>query len=215
GRFQMGSNSVDVDEKLVHTVTIAKPFALGKTEVTFAEYDAFAQATNRALVDDEGWGRESRPVINVNWDDATAYASWLSDKTGQRYRLPSESEWEYAAWAGSTTKYSWGDSINCRQAQYDCGNEGKTEVVGSFSANPFGLYDMHGNVWEWTQDCWNGSYSGAPANGSAWTSGDCSRRVLRGGSWIDRPDLLRSANRDRNDTSDRYRFYGFRLAQDL
>ncbi|MGV0034841.1 MAG: formylglycine-generating enzyme family protein [Candidatus Azotimanducaceae bacterium WSBS_2022_MAG_OTU7] len=221
GQFQMGSNRHN--EKPVHTVTIAKPFAMAKTEVTFAEYDAFAQATNRALAGDDGWGRGSRPVINVDWEGATAYAGWLSDKTGKVYRLPSESEWEYAARAGSTTKYSWGDSINCSQARYghhsdysgDCGNERKTAVVGSFSANPFGLQDMHGNVYEWTQDCWNASYSGAPASGSAWTSGDCSRRVLRSGSWGFEPDYLRSAYRSGVIASFRGNFGGFRLAQDL
>ncbi len=156
-------------------------------------------------------------MIRVNWDDATAYANWLSNKTGQRYRLPSESEWEYAARAGSTTKYSWGDSINCFQARYGdgCGDEQKTVVVGSFSANPFGLHDMHGNVWEWTQDCWNGSYSGAPTNDSAWTSGDCSHRVLRSGSWGFTPGSLRSVSRLKLDPFNRLNFVGFRLAQDL
>jgi formylglycine-generating enzyme required for sulfatase activity/serine/threonine protein kinase len=200
GSFRMGdlSGGGDADEKPVHSVTV-KSFALGKTEVTFAEYDVFARATNRSLPGDSGWGRGSRPVINVNWEDATAYVAWLSKKTGKSYRLPSESEWEYAARAGSTTKYSFGNSERdlCRYANhaytstdYDHRNQAcsdgvgkQTAPVGSYEANDFGLLDMHGNVYEWTQDCWNGSYAGAPSDGSAWTRGDCDRRVLRGGSW--------------------------------
>ena len=139
------------------------------------------------LADERGWGRGRRPVINVSWEDAVAYTKWLSGQTGERCRLPSEAEWEYAARAGSVTKYSWGNEIGSNQANCDvCGSQwdGKqTAPVGSFDPNGWGLHDLHGNVWEWVQDCWNGSYQGAPTNGSAWESGDCSRRVLRGGSW--------------------------------
>ena len=133
--------------------------------------------------DDEGWGRGDRPVINVSWGDAQAYVDWLSRHTGQEYRLPSESEWEYAARAGTTTAYHFGAAVSSALANYKGSNENKTVPVGAYSANAFGLHDVHGNVWEWTQDCWNDSYRGAPSDGNAWEQGNCSRRVLRGGSW--------------------------------
>ena len=192
GSFRMGCvsglNCRD-DEKPVHRVRVAS-FELSKYEVTFEEYDRFIAATGRRSPKDEGWGRGRRPVINVSWDDAVAYTKWLSEQTGERYRLPSEAEWEYAARAGSTTKYGWGNDIGHNRANCDgCGSQWveKTAPVGSFNPNAFGLHDMHGNLWEWVQDCWNGSYQGAPADGSAWTSGDCERRVLRGGSWLEQP----------------------------
>ena len=189
GSFRMGCVSgrdCEDDEHPVHEVRV-ESFELGKYEVTFEEYDRFTAATGRDRADDEGWGRGRRPVINVSWEDAEAYTKWLSGQTGERYRLPSEAEWEYAARAGSVTKYSWGNEIgsnraNCRA----CGSQWdkkQTAPVGSFSPNGWGLHDLHGNVWEWVQDCWNGSYQGAPTNGSAWESGDCSLRGLRGGSW--------------------------------
>ena len=232
GSFRMGdlSGGGASTAKPVHRVEV-KAFALGKTEVTFAEYDAFARATNRELPSDNGWGRGTHPVINVSWNDATAYVEWLSKKTGKSYRLPGESEWEYAARAGSTTKYSFGNSERelCRYANhadtstdYDWRNEScsdgvgkQTAPVGSYEMNAFGLHDMHGNVWEWTQDCWNGSYSGAPSDGEAWTRGDCDRRVLRGGSWSGVPGNLRSAFRYWSTASIRNDGSGFRVAQDL
>ena len=221
GRFQMGcvsGKNCQGDEKPVHEVRVAS-FALSKYEVTFEEYDRFTAATGRVRADDEGWGRGRRPVINVSWTDAVAYTEWLSDQTGERYRLPSEAEWEYAARAGSTTKYSWGNKKGRNRANCDgCGSQWddeKTAPVGSFSANAWGLHDMHGNVGEWVQDCWNNRYRGAPTGGSAWTSGDCKRRVLRGGSWYDSPGLLRSAFRDRYTTGIRYYYFGFRVARTL
>ena len=205
GSFMMGSPSHeagrDNDEGPAHRVTIAKPFAVGKYEVTFAEWDACVAdgGCGGHRPGDKGWGRGRRPAINVNWDDAKAYVRWLSDKTGKQYRLPSEAEWEYAARAGTTTRYSWGDEVGRNRANCDgCGslwdNE-QTAPAGSFRANVFGLHDVHGNVWEWVEDCWSGNYLGAPADGSAWESGDCSRRVLRGGSWfnIRGASVLRSA----------------------
>ncbi|MET0070049.1 MAG: SUMF1/EgtB/PvdO family nonheme iron enzyme [Candidatus Thiodiazotropha sp.] len=229
GEFFMGSESEKdgdsyEEEQPQHRVAI-KPFYLGKHEVTFAEFAAFANAANRELPDDEGWGREQRPVINVSWEDAVAYAEWLSQQTGKRYRLPTEAEWEYAARAGSTTKYSWGDEIgqdgkvwaNCD----GCGSQWdgeQTAPVGSFASNGFGLYDMSGNVWEWVQDCWHGDYQGAPPDGSAWLEsdkGDCGRRVIRGGSWSYGPRYIRSAGRDRGYPVGRNDDLGFRLAQDL
>ncbi len=221
GQFRMGdlNGGGGDDEKPVHQVTISYSFAMGKYEVTFAEYDAFARAAGKSLPKDKGWGRGTRPAIYVSWNDAKAYAKWLSKETGKRYRLPSEAEWEYAARAGSTTKYSWGNSLgqnkaNCRA----CGNQWdgkKTAPVGSFQPNQFGLYDMHGNVWEWVEDRWHDSYQGAPANGSAWTSGSSGSRVLRGGSWTFKPGYLRSASRIWNTPGTRFNRNGFRLAQDL
>ena len=217
GHFQMGCVSginCGSDEKPVHEVKIAS-FALSKYEVTFEEYDAFTDATGRERADDRGWGRGQRPVINVSWYDAMAYAAWLSKQTGKTYRLPSEAEWEYAARAGTTTKYSWGNEIGINRANCDgCGSQWDdkmTAPVGSFEANSWGLYDMHGNVWEWVQDCWNKNYEGAPADGSAWTPGDCSGRVLRGGSWYTDPGSLRSAIRFSYTTGFRFSGFGFRV----
>ena len=221
GRFQMGcvsGKNCQGYEKPVHEVRVAS-FALSKYEVTFEEYDRFTAATGRKLAADRGWGLGRRPVIHVSWTDAVAYAEWLSDQTGERYRLPSEAEWEYAARAGSATKYSWGNQIGRNRANCDgCGSQWdgeKTAPVGSFSPNAWGLHDMHGNVWEWVQDCWNDSYQGAPTDGSAWTSGDCKRRVLRGGSWNYFPVILRAALRLRITTGARYFSSGFRVARTL
>ena len=221
GRFQMGcvsGKNCQGDEKPVHEVRVAS-FALSKYEVTFEEYDRFTAATGRVRADDEGWGRGRRAVINVSWEDAVAYAKWLSDRTGERYRLPSEAEWEYAARAGSTTKYSWGNKKGRNRANCDgCGSQWddeKTAPVGSFSPNAWGLHDMHGNVWEWVQDCWNNRYRGAPTDGSAWTSDDCKRRVLRGGSWYNQPEFLRAAVRNGDTTGERGVSIGFRVARTL
>ncbi len=224
GSFRMGdlSGGGDDDEKPVRSVTISRPIAMGRYEVSFAEYDVFAGATGRDRPDDQGWGRGNRPVINVSPGDAQAYAVWLSEQTGKRYRLPSEAEWEYAARAGTATKYSWGNSITCSQARYgrrdggECSNSWDgTVAVGSFADNAFGLYDMHGNVWEWVEDCWHNNYEGAPSDGSAWTT-DCDESfpVLRGGSWGDDPRRLRSALRYWYWPSYRYLNIGFRLVQD-
>ena len=192
GSFMMGSPSSesgrDGDEGPVHRVTIGYPFAVGVYEVTFGEWDACVSGGGCGghRPDDEGWGRGRRSVINVSWDDAQGYVEWLSRKTGEEYRLLSESEWEYVARAGTSTRYWWGEGIGRNRANCgsDCGDSYRyTAPVGSFSANPFGLHDVHGNVWEWVEDCRNGSYAGAPSDGTAWESGNCSRRVLRGGSW--------------------------------
>ncbi len=219
GSFQMGCVSgIDCyeEEKPVHEVKIDS-FAMSKYEVTFEEYDAFTDATRRERADDEGWGRGRRPVINVSWYDAMMYAEWLSEQTGDRYRLPSEAEWEYAARAGSTTAYSWGNEIGRNRA--NCGGCGsvwggeRTALVGSFSANGWGLYDMHGNVLEWVLDCWNKNYEGAPIDGFAYLSGDSSRRVLRGGSCYSIPRALRSAFRHGGTSGLRFNHFGFRVAR--
>jgi len=218
GSFQMGSNDGDSDEKPVHRVSIPEVFAIGKYEVTWNNYQPCIDAGVCSSDGDAGFGKGNRPVIKVSWEDAQTYATWLSKKTGKQYRLPNEAEWEYAARAGSTTKYSWGDSINCSQARYgyysdDCGKQESTDPVGLFKANSFGLYDMHGNVLEWTQDCWNDSYNDAPSTNKAWELGDCAKRVLRGGSWDGGPNNLRSADRVRYTASGRDVVVGFRLVQ--
>ena len=222
GSFLMGSPESewgrDGDEGPVHRVEIAEPFAIGVYEVTFAEWDACAAdgGCGGYLPDDEGWGRGRRPVINVSWEDAQAYVRWLSAKTGKRYRLPSESEWEYAARAGTRTPFHTGETISTDQANcYGKYYRDQTVPVDTFGANEWGLHDVHGNVSEWTEDCWNNSYAGAPTDGSVWTNGDCSRRVLRGGSWYITPSFLRAANRIRNTTGYRSDSIGFRVARTL
>ena len=197
GSFKMGSYS-HMNTYPPHELRMAS-FEMSKYEVTFEDYDAFTDATDRERVNDRGWGRGRRPVINVSWRDVHAYTHWLSDQTGKTYRLPTEAEWEYAARAGTTTKYSWGDNIGYNRANCSvCGSRWDNEMtapVGSFKANGWGLYDMHGNVDEWVRDCWNEDYEGAPTDGSAWMSGDCTRHVVRSGSWNDNPYVLESAFR--------------------
>jgi formylglycine-generating enzyme required for sulfatase activity len=225
GSFMMGSPSTDAvadaDEFPQHSVTIATPFAVSKDEVTFENWDVCYELGGcRIRPDDLGWGRGSRPVILVNWDDAQQYVSWLSKQTGKNYRLLSEAEWEYAARAGSTTAYSWGDDIKKDgQAMADCFacgspfDDKQTAPAASFAPNAFGLNDALGNVWEWVEDCYHDSYDGAPQDGSAWTAGDCSQRVIRGGSWADLPQILRSAFRLRGPIDNRYDGLGFRIGR--
>ena len=226
GSFRMGdlSGEGDADERPVRTVTISRPIAMGKYEVSFAKYEKFVSAIGAKAYfimrpDAEGWGRGNQPVINVNWHDARDYAAWLSRQTGKRYRLPSEAEWEYAARAGTVTRYSWGNEIGVNQANCaGCGSDWddeKTAPVGSFVANDFGLYDMHGNVFEWVEDCAHANYEGAPTDGGVWTGGDCDLRISRGGCWHFSPRSLRSAYRDMDPPSYRYHLVGFRLVRDL
>ena len=224
GTFQMGNvQGGDFPRELpVHTVTIPKPFAIGRYEVTFDEYDQFAKATNRKLQNDQGWGRRRRPVLYVSWEDANAYAKWLSEQADKRYRLPTEAEWEYAARAGKETNYWWGNDLIEGMANCDsCGSQWdkkQTAPVGSFEPNEFGLYDTAGNVWEWVQDCYHEDYTGAPPDGTAWEPKDpkqCALRVYRGGSWLSTPLNLRSSARYRLNPAYRSYSIGFRLAQDL
>jgi formylglycine-generating enzyme required for sulfatase activity len=211
-----------------HPVTIARPFAVGKFEVTFAEWDACVTGGGCThSPKDFGSGRSKRPVINVSWNDITSqYLPWLNRKSGKTYRLLTEAEWEYAARAGTTTRFAFGETITRTQAQYsvgDSGSAGGPVEVGSFPANAFGLHDMHGNVWEWVQDCWNGSYNGAPSDGSAWISGAawgwvttaCDSRILRGGSWFLQAENARSANRYGWAPGARNFDMGFRVARTL
>ena len=259
GTFSMGdlSGEGDDDEKPVHSVTVSA-FKLGKYEVTVGQFRRFVEATEyhtdaeRNANGNDGcytytgdgwkwtWGRswrnpgysmeDDQPVTCVSWNDVQAFIAWLAVQTGESYRLPSEAEWEYAARAGSTTKYHFGNAGSrlCRYANHgdtstdysdrnrSCsdGIGERTAAVGRYEPNSYGLYDMHGNVWELVQDCFNGNYAEAPNDGRAWTRGDCSVRVIRGGSWGTSPDGLRSANRGRSRLTDRNTTRGFRLAQD-
>jgi formylglycine-generating enzyme required for sulfatase activity len=207
GSYTMGSPPSERgrwdDESPQHIVTIAKPFAVAKFDITFDEWAACAAGggCDGYKPPDQGWGRGRRPVINVTWYDANAYVTWLAKTTGKTYRLLSESEWEYAARAGTTTAYYWGDNIGTNNANCEsCGSQWdnqQTAPVGSFSPNQFGLYDMAGNVDQWLQDCYNATYDGAPADGSAWISGDCKSRIVRGGYLYSQPSAIRSACRGR------------------
>jgi len=271
GEFTMGSPAAEAgrghDEGPQRPVTIARAFALGRSEATVAEFrhfveesgykteaerDTRAQGCSGFIYDDPAaripvpepytsWRNpglaqaqaDPHPVLCVSWNDARAYAQWLSRKTGRRYRLPTEAEWEYAARAGSTSSRYWGDDPvqACRYAnvadqsrfqtwgfgqKHEC-TDGHyfTAPAGGYAPNRFGLYDMIGNVWEWTEDCWNASYAGAPSDGAAWLSGDCSQRVLRGGSWSTVPRYARSATRYKNPADYRDNLTGFRLARTL
>jgi formylglycine-generating enzyme required for sulfatase activity len=217
GRFKMGDiqGGGYKNERPVHEVSI-NHFAMSRYEVTFAEYDLFAEATGRKKPDDQGWEGGNRPVMNVSWNDASAYAEWLSVQTGKQYRLPTEAEWEYAARAGTETKYWWGNDIGKNRAACEgCGAqwgwdaEQMTAPVGSFAPNPFGLYDTVGNVWEWVADSWHNNYEGAPSDGSVWKGNN--RRLFRGGSWADLPEDSRAAVRD-SESSDSLNYaLGFRV----
>jgi len=222
GSFMMGSiesASSAYDEKPQHQVTIKYPFAIGRCEVTFADYDLFVIATGVKRPDDDGWGGSDRPVINVSWDDAQDYVRWLSQVTGRRYRLPTEAEWEYAARAGTSTDYYWVDHQDINDFSWYVENSAaRRNPVGKKKANKFGLYDMAGNVWEWVEDCWHENYIGAPSNGSAWreeNQGDCDNRVLHGGSWLSLYRSVHSANRNYGRSDSGNNDVGFRLAQDL
>ena len=221
GAYMMGSPE-EAYELPIHRVTIGEPLAVGKYEVTFAEWDACVAdgGCYGHRPDDEGWGRGNRPVMNVDWNQVQTYVMWLSEKTGKAYRLLSEAEWEYVARAGSgTRKYNWGNEVGRNLANcVGCGSRWdreQTAPVGSFGANAFGLHDVHGNVSEWVQDCWNDSYVGAPADGSAWEQGDCDIRVMRGGSWFDSRKYLRSAYRGWGPHWMGHIFFGFRVARSL
>ena len=221
GSFRMGDAQGigDSDEAPAHTVHV-ESFSLGKYEVMEFQFEAFIAATGYDAGDD--WRSESKggdhPVVSVSWGDAQAYINWLNNRTGKRYRLPTEAEWEYAARAGSTTEYHFGDDAGRlrRHANYADRIAGPVST-GSHKPNRWGLHDLHGNVWEWVEDCWHGNYDGAPTDGSAWTSshgGDCEKAVIRGGFWGSNARDLRVANRDWDTRLTRGFGYGFRLAHD-
>ncbi len=259
GSFMMGSPESEEGlydwEGPVHEVTIPKPFAVGIYEVTVGEFGHFVNESGHSQGEVECWiykedewqevsgnswnkpgfsQTDAHPVVCVSWEDAREYVRWLSQKTGENYRLLSESEWEYVARAGTRTVRYWGESESgqCRHAngldrsakeEYSSAEDAAdcddgyvhTAPVGSFSANAFGLYDVHGNVWEWVGDCWNENYKGAPTDGSVWELGECEYRVLRGGSWDVNPRLLHSAGRVWNTTGYRDYGVGFRVARTL
>ena len=259
GTYLMGSPASEEeradDEGPVHRVTFERPFAVGVYEVTRGEFGRFVEETGHVtgkkchtyesdgFFEDETWKARSErgwknpgfeqeknePVVCVNWVDAQAYVRWLSEETGQAYRLLSEAEWEYVARGGTTTARYWGESA-AGQCRYANGADASTEFewrvscddghartapAGNYAANGYGVYDVLGNVWEWTADCWNAGYGGAPVDGRAWESGECGRRVLRGGSWDGDPGFLRSALRNRLTTGFRYSYLVFRLARTL
>ena len=223
GTFRMGdlTGGGDVDEAPVREVSIPRPFTIARYETTFAQWDACAAAgACRQGVSDIGFGRGERPVMLVAWEDAQAFAGWLSEMTGKRFRLPSEAEWEYAARAGSETRYPWGDDVGRGNANCDeCGSrwdDEHTAPVGSLPANAFGIHDMVGNLYEWVQDCGQYSYEGAPSDGSAIEPGvECRLRMMRGGSWLSLPRASRPANRVRNPVGFHDINVGFRVARDL
>jgi formylglycine-generating enzyme required for sulfatase activity len=224
GRFRMGDiqGKHGNDEQPVRTVVIQRPIAVSRHEIAFDQYDAFAKATGRTLPDDEGLGRARQPVIRVSWDDAVAYAEWLSGQTGMRYRLPSEAEWEYAARAGTETTYWWGNEVknglaNCLVCGSKWGGKG-TAPVGSFKPNAFGLYDSSGNVSEWVQDCRHENNRGAPSDGSAWEEKDGGERAVRefaAACWLWGRDYVRSSSRMWNRPSFSGRALGFRLVREI
>ncbi len=223
GEFVMGSPATEKgrygNEGPQHKVTISKPFAVSKFDVTFADWDACVSVGGCPQVPDSSYGRGIKPVINVTWDDAQQYVAWFSKMTGKPYRLLTESEWEYSARAGTTTTYYWGEEIGTGNANCDgCGSEWdnrETSPVGSFRPNAFGLYNMYGNVLQWVLDCYHDDYKETPTDGSAWTSGDCSGRTVRGGSWVSASRFLRAAVRYRFTAVDRGNYLGFRVGRTL
>jgi formylglycine-generating enzyme required for sulfatase activity len=224
GEFTMGSPGNErgrySNEGPPHKVVFAKLFAVSRFEVTFDDWDACAAYGDcDPRISDMGWGRGRRPIMNIDWNDSRNYAAWLSRVTGKSYRLPSEAEWEYAARAGSVTAYFWGDEIGSGNANCaNCSSKwdgAETAPVGSFPANRFGLHDMHGNLWEWVEDCYLNSYAEAPADGSPWTARGCSDRVVRGGSWENEALFLRSAYRSWGPPQTRNPVLGFRVARTL
>lgn len=219
GSFTMGSNASDPAEKPPHQVAIAQPFAIGRYEVTVEQWNACADAGGCQRIPTVADSAKNAPVRDVSWDDAQQYVAWLSKTTGKSYRLPTEAEWEYAARGGSATTYWWGDQMrkgnaNCK----DCGDPWSQDApapVGSFAANPYGLHDVNGSVWEWVADCWHSSYKGAPADGRAWNENACGARVIRGGSWREGASYMVSSTRFKYSPSVRQSQNGFRVARDM
>jgi formylglycine-generating enzyme required for sulfatase activity/serine/threonine protein phosphatase PrpC len=219
GTYEMGgpTTSTIAEERPQHKVTIRR-FAMSKFEITFAQYEKFARATHRHRPNNMHMDKKTYPVINVKWDDAYRYAKWLSQQTGKKYHLPSESEWEYAASGGKASTFWWGFDEKPGMAHcFSCGDDLNARLptrVGSFAPNPFGVYDTAGNAAEWTQDCWHKDYNGAPSDGSVWKGGDCSYRVVRGGSYGSPAASIRHSKRDKFKADSRYDFIGIRVVRD-
>ncbi|MFN3077071.1 MAG: formylglycine-generating enzyme family protein [Alphaproteobacteria bacterium] len=220
GEFVMGADDGPADQKPAHLVKLANPFAMTTNVITFDQWEScLADGGCSKNPDDHEWGRGTRPVINVSWDDARGYAGWLSRKTGARYRLPTEAEFEYAARAGTTTAFWWGDEVgvdhaNCRHCTGPTISD-RSSPAGSYPANPFGLYDMNGNVWEWIADCWYPNHKAAPDDGSAREAPNCAYRVSKGGAWYYEPRLSRPSARVRQHNTMWSYTVGFRLVREL
>lgn len=236
GEFVMGSPQSEAgsteDERPQHNVTFASAFAVGRFAVTFDQWDAcVAAGPCHYRPSDQGWGRAGRPVINILWDEAKEYVWWLSHITGKSYRLMSEAEREYVTRAGTKTAFWWGGSFVPARANYNRNSSDplgpttfdarqpivvpRTMPVHSGTPNPWGLYHVHGNVYDWVEDCWNDSYAGAPSDGSAWIGGNCNGHVLRGGSFGGSPHTLRSAARSWSDAPNRLIYMSVRVARTL
>jgi formylglycine-generating enzyme required for sulfatase activity len=218
GSFTMGSNTSDPSEKPAHPVTLATPFAIGKYEVTVEQWNACANAGACPHIPTNETAAKNTPARDVSWDDAGQYLKWLSKTSGKSYRLPTEAEWEYAARGGTTGRYWWGEQMrsgnaNCKECGEPWQQDGPAPV-GSFAANPFGLHDMNGSVWEWVSDCWHNTYKGAPADGTTWDDPNCRMRVIRGGSWREGASYMPTTTRFKYDASVRHSQNGFRVARD-
>jgi formylglycine-generating enzyme required for sulfatase activity len=217
--FTMGSNSSDPSERPAHRVALRTPFAIGKFEVTVGQWNQCVKAGVCPSVPSSANAGDNLPMRDVSWDEAQLYLKWLSTISRKPYRLPTEAEWEYAARGGTTSRYWWGDQMKGGNSSCEgCGEPWKADSpppAGSFVANPFGLLDMNGSVWEWVQDCWHSSYKGAPTDGSAWADGVCQSRVIRGGSWREDGSYMLSTTRFKYDASVRQSQNGFRVARSL
>jgi formylglycine-generating enzyme required for sulfatase activity len=217
--FVMGDNKGDRSERPAHRVRLSKPFAIGKYEVSVGQWSECVEAGACEPVSESIRTSDQAPIRDVSWDDARDYVRWLSEKTGEPYRLPTEAEWEYAARADTKTTYWWGNRMqpgkaNCK----DCGGQWDQKLpaeIGSYEANPYGLHDMNGNVWEWVSDCWHRNYQGAPGDGGSWDEANCTSKVIRGGSWRNDKTYVHSASRFKYDTYVRYLLNGFRVAKSM
>jgi formylglycine-generating enzyme required for sulfatase activity len=236
GRFIMGASESETgstaDERPQHTVNFTQPFGVGQFPVTMSEWDACVAAKGCSYrPSDQSWGRGTQPVINILWDDAKEYVAWLSRTTGRTYRLLSESEREYVARAGTKTAYWWGEQFEPTQANSALGSRllssastsdlqqpiarARTVPVQSFAPNPWGLFQVHGNVYDWVEDCRHDNYDGAPSDGSAWASGNCNGHVLRGGAYSRNIQTARSAARIWSGSSNRIIYMSVRVARTL
>ena len=220
GTFDMGSpgSSRHADERPRHSVKMSA-YAISKYEITFADYDKFVKATGKKSPDNLYMDRETHPVIFVTWDDAYYYVKWLSEQTGHKYRLPSESQWEYAAGTGKRSPFWWGFKEEPKRAHcFGCGSgfdPRKPTKIGSFESNSFGIFDTAGNVAEWVHDCWHDNYKNAPGSDEVWEGGDCAYRVARGGSYSSPPQSIRHAKRDKYKSDSAYDHIGIRVVRDL